>query len=100
MALLDIKDLTIYYETEDGVVKAVNGIDLSLEKGESLGLVGETGAGKTTTALGILGLIPNPPGKIKGGEIWFDGQDLLKASEKDMRSIRGGKICSLIRGEK
>lgn len=87
--LISIRDLTIHYFTDDGVVKAVNGIDLDIAKGETLGLVGETGAGKTTTALGIMRLIPNPPGRIVGGEIIFDGADLLKESEKGMRRHRG-----------
>lgn len=87
--LISIRDLTIHYFTDDGVVKAVNGIDLDIAKGETLGLVGETGAGKTTTALGIMRLIPNPPGRIVGGEILFGGADLLKESEKDMRRHRG-----------
>lgn len=87
--LISIRDLTIHYFTDDGVVKAVNGIDLDIAKGETLGLVGETGAGKTTTALGIMRLIPNPPGRIVGGEILFGGADLLEESEKDMRRHRG-----------
>ena len=87
--LLSIRDLTIHYFTDDGVVKAVNGIDLDIAKGETLGLVGETGAGKTTTALGIMRLIPNPPGKIVGGEVMFNGTDLIKESEKKMRHHRG-----------
>ena len=87
--LISIRDLTIHYFTDDGVVKAVNGIDLDIAKGETLGLVGETGAGKTTTALGIMRLIPNPPGRIVGGEILFGGADLIKESEKDMRRHRG-----------
>ena len=93
--LLQVKDLVIRYHTEDSVVEAVNGISFSLDKGETLGLVGETGAGKTTTARGIMGLIPNPPGKIEGGEILFEGQDLLKASKAQMRSHRG-KDMSMI----
>ena len=67
MKELEIKNLTIHYQTKSGDVHAVNGIDLSIEKGETLGLVGETGAGKTTTALGIMGLVPDPPGKIISG---------------------------------
>ena len=93
--LLNIKDLTIQYKTEDGVVKAVNGINLDLKEGETLGLVGETGAGKTTTALGMMRLIPNPPGKIMGGTIEFEGRDLLSLSEDDMRGIRGNKISMI-----
>ncbi|KXG76500.1 ABC transporter ATP-binding protein [Thermotalea metallivorans] len=93
--LLNIKNLTIHYITEDGTVKAVNGIDIQLNRGETLGLVGETGAGKTTTALGILRLVPNPPGKILGGEIFFEGEDLLKKSEVEMRHIRGNKISMI-----
>ena len=95
MSFLDIKNLTIHYITDDGVVKAVNGIDLSLEKGDTLGLVGETGAGKTTTALGVMGLVPDPPGKIISGEIFYDGEDLLKKSNAEMRKIRGGKISMI-----
>ena len=93
--LLEVKDLTIQYATSEGTVAAVNGVSFSLDRGEVLGLVGETGAGKTTTALGILGLVPNPPGKIVGGEIWFDGRDLLKASEKEMRAVRGKEISMI-----
>lgn len=94
-SFLDIKDLVIHYSTADGEVEAVNGISFSLNKGETLGLVGETGAGKTTTALGILRLVPNPPGKILGGEINFEGRDLLKISEKEMRKVRGNKISMI-----
>ena len=93
--MLDIRDLTIHYETDSGVVHAVEGLNLQLGHGESLGFVGETGAGKTTTALGIMRLIPNPPGKIKSGEILFNGEDLLKKSEAEMRRIRGAKIAMI-----
>lgn len=93
--LLSIRNLTIYYASGKRTVKAVNGIYLDIEKGKTLGLVGETGAGKTTTALGILNLIPNPPGKIISGEILFDGEDLLKKSKKEMRKIRGDKISMI-----
>lgn len=92
---LNIKGLTIHYITQDGTVQAVNGIDIQLNKGETLGLVGETGAGKTTTALGIMGLVPNPPGKILGGQIIFEDADLLKKSEAAMRTIRGNDISMI-----
>ena len=95
MSLLEIQDLTIHYVTEESVVRAVNGISLSVEKGETLGLVGETGAGKTTTALGILRLVPDPPGKIIGGEIRYDGKNLLGIGESDMRKIRGDQISMI-----
>ena len=95
MNLLDIRNLTIHYLTEDGEVCAVNNIDLTLEKGDTLGLVGETGAGKTTTALGILGLVPNPPGKVLSGEILYNGEDLLKKSRGEMQKIRGGEISMI-----
>jgi len=93
--MLDIKDLTIYYETDAGVVHAVEGLNLQLGRGESLGLVGETGAGKTTTALGVMRLIPNPPGKIKSGQIIFNDENLLDKSEHEMRRIRGEKIAMI-----
>lgn len=93
--ILEIKNLVIHYITEDGAVKAVNGIDIDLKRGETLGLVGETGAGKTTTALSILRLVPDPPGKILDGEIYFEGTDLIKISEEEMRRIRGNKISMI-----
>jgi peptide/nickel transport system ATP-binding protein len=93
--LLDIKNLSIHYITDDGTVHAVEDLDLSVGYGETLGFVGETGAGKTTTALGIMQLVPNPPGKIISGTINFEGEDLLKKSEKEMRNIRGSKIAMI-----
>ena len=81
MNLLEIKDLSIHYVTKEGTFKSVNHVNLELEEGETIGLVGETGAGKTTTALGILRLLQSPPAKIVSGEILFKGTDLLKVSE-------------------
>lgn len=92
---MNIKNLTIQYVTEDEVVSAVNGLDIELNEGETIGLVGETGAGKTTSALGIMGLVPNPPGKIVSGSIEFAGKDLLKESEEGMRKIRGNQISMI-----
>ena len=93
--LLSVKDLTIHYITDDGVMKAVNGISFDLKKGETLGLVGETGAGKTTTALGIMRLVPDPPGKIVSGEILWNGKNLLKVGKLGMRAIRGKEISMI-----
>lgn len=93
--ILEIRGLSVHFFTEDGDVSAVNGMDISLKKGDVLGLVGETGAGKTTTAKAILRLIPSPPGKITSGEILFEGENLLEKSEKDMQKIRGGKISMI-----
>lgn len=94
--LLEVKNLTIYYITDDvGTCKAVNHINFSLGKSETLGLVGETGAGKTTIARGIMRLIPDPPGKIMEGQILFHGQDLLKVKEKEIRKIRGNDISMI-----
>lgn len=93
--LLDIKDLVIRYETSDGIVYAVNGVNLQIKKGTTLGLVGETGAGKTTVAKGIMRIIPNPPGRIVSGEILFEGENLLTKDEADMRKIRGNEISMI-----
>lgn len=93
--LLKIKNLSINYETNDETVQAVTNLEIELNEGETLGLVGETGAGKTTTALGIMRLVPNPPGKIKSGEILFEGDNLLEISEDKMRGIRGQKISMI-----
>ena len=93
--LLQIKDLSIVYATEDGVVQALTNANLTLRQGETLGLVGETGAGKTTLARGIMRLIPNPPGKIVSGQILFDGKDLLGLSIKEMRKYRGRQISMI-----
>lgn len=93
--LLSVKNLKTYFYTEDGVVKAVDGVDFYIRKGETLGMVGESGCGKSVTALSVMRLVPNPPGKIVSGEIIFKGEDLLKKSEVDMRKIRGNKISMI-----
>jgi oligopeptide/dipeptide ABC transporter ATP-binding protein len=92
--VLEIRDLETYFFTRDGVVKAVDGVDLTVGKGEIVGLVGESGCGKSVTSMSILRLIQNP-GEIVGGEVYFHGEDLLKVSEKDMRSIRGDRISMI-----
>ena len=91
--LLEIKNLHTYFFTEEGVVRAVDGVSWDLEEGETLGLVGESGCGKSVTALSILRLVANPPGRIVEGEILFEGQDLLQVSEAEMRTIRGNRIA-------
>jgi peptide/nickel transport system ATP-binding protein len=93
--LLEIENLVVHYITGKTVVKAVNGISLQIEKGEALGLVGETGAGKTTTAYSIMQIIPDPPGKIIDGKILFEGEDLNKLPEREMKKVRGNKISMI-----
>jgi len=95
MSLLEIKNLTIEFVTRYRHVHAVNNVDLTIEEGKTLGLVGETGAGKTTTALGILNLIQKPQGRIPNGEIIYKGQDLLKISEDELRKVRGNEISMI-----
>lgn len=90
--LLDIKNLSVEYKTEDGMVYAVNELNMEIGHKETLGFVGETGAGKTTTAMTIMGLLPTPPGKVTSGEILFDGRDMLKISDKERRGILGEEI--------
>lgn len=92
---LDMSDLVVEYRTEDGIVQAVNGLDLQIEHGSTLGLVGETGAGKTTAGLSILKLVPSPPGVIVRGSILLDGEDVLKKTEKEMEKIRGKRVSMI-----
>jgi peptide/nickel transport system ATP-binding protein/oligopeptide transport system ATP-binding protein len=93
--LLDVKDLRTHFHVMDGIVKAVDGVSFSLRRGGRLALVGESGCGKSVTALTIMRLIDTPPGKIAGGEIIFDGRDLLKLRDKEIRAIRGGEIAMI-----
>lgn len=93
--LLSVKDLEAVYTSAGAVIHAVNGVTLEVKRGQSLGLVGETGAGKTTIAKSILRILPDPPAKVLRGEIILDGKDLLKVSEKEMRTIRGKKISMI-----
>ncbi len=93
--LLSVRDLEVVYTSAGAVIHAVNGVSLEVKRGKSLGLVGETGAGKTTIAKSIMGILPDPPAKVLKGEIILDDQDLLKTSEKEMRKIRGKKISMI-----
>jgi peptide/nickel transport system ATP-binding protein len=94
-AFLSVRDLVVEYTAEDQVIHAVNGVSFDLERGKTFGLVGETGSGKTTIPKAILRILPDPPAKIRGGEIYLDGVDLLKLSAKEMRKIRGRKISMI-----
>ena len=93
--LLKLEDLKTYFHTEDGVVKSVDGVTFEIYKGETLGVVGESGCGKSVTSLSIMRLIPTPPGKIAGGRILFEGEDLVTKSEAEMRKIRGNDISMI-----
>jgi oligopeptide transport system ATP-binding protein len=93
--LLQVKDLQTQFFTQDGIVKAVDGVSFNLEEGETLGIVGESGCGKSVTVLSIMRLIPNPPGKIVGGQVLFDGEDLLKVDDEEIRRVRGNKIAMI-----
>lgn len=94
-AFLSVRDLTVEYTAEGQVIHAVNGVSFDLKHGRTFGLVGETGAGKTSIAKAIMRILPDPPAKIKSGEIYLDGEDLLKISEKEMRKIRGRKVSMI-----
>ncbi|MDQ4075141.1 MAG: ABC transporter ATP-binding protein [Chloroflexota bacterium] len=93
--LLEVKDLETRFFTEGGVVKAVNGVSFYVNEGETLGVVGESGSGKSVTMLSIMRLIPQPPGKITGGQVLFQGRDLLKLSQDEMREIRGNNMAMI-----
>ena len=92
-SFLSVRDLEVIYTSRKKVVQAVNKVSFDMKKGETLALVGETGAGKTTIAKAILGILPNPPAKILGGEVWLDGEELLKMPENKMLDIRGKNIA-------
>ncbi len=94
-ALLQVRNLKTYFYTDAGVIKAVDGISYHLQEGETLGLVGESGCGKSVSALSILRLIPNPPGRIVDGEVMFEGRDLLRMTEDEVRGIRGNRIAMI-----
>lgn len=93
--VLDIENLSVRFATEDGVVNAVNGLDLRIEKGKAIGLVGETGAGKTTTALSILRLVPDPPGVVDCDKLEVNGQDILSMSAKELEKVRGKEVSMI-----
>jgi oligopeptide/dipeptide ABC transporter ATP-binding protein len=90
-----VRGLRTYFASERGEVRAVDGVDLTLERGRTLGIVGESGCGKSVTALSIMGLVPQPPGKIAGGEVRFEGEDLLKVAPRRMRDLRGDKLSMI-----
>jgi oligopeptide/dipeptide ABC transporter ATP-binding protein len=93
--LLEVKNLRTYFFTDDGTARSVDGISYEVDRGETLGVVGESGCGKSVTALSIMRLIPDPPGKITGGEILYNGRNLLELPEEEMRKIRGNEISMI-----
>src|SRR5210317_2137091 len=96
MAMLEVKDLKTYFHTRNGTVRAVDGVSFNVERGETLGIVGESGSGKSVSCYSLLGLIPQPPGKIEEGKAILDGEvDLLNCSEKKLQGIRGKKISMI-----
>jgi oligopeptide/dipeptide ABC transporter ATP-binding protein len=95
VALLEVKDLHTHFHTREGVVRAVDGVSFTLERGKTLGIVGESGCGKSVTALSIMGLIPKPPARIERGEVLFDGRDLVRLSERELEDVRGNEIAMI-----
>jgi oligopeptide transport system ATP-binding protein len=95
VALLEVNDLKTYFYTREGVVQAVDGVTFQVDPGQTLGIVGESGCGKSVTALSIMGLIPKPPAKIAGGEVLFDGRDLTTLKDKELENYRGRQIAMI-----
>ncbi|WP_415852727.1 ATP-binding cassette domain-containing protein, partial [Streptomyces albus] len=95
MPLLEVRDLHVEFKTRDGIVKAVNGVNYSVEAGETLAVLGESGSGKSVTAQAIMGILDMPPGRIPQGEILFHGKDMLTMSKEERRKIRGAKIAMI-----
>ncbi|MBM4297991.1 MAG: ABC transporter ATP-binding protein, partial [Deltaproteobacteria bacterium] len=93
--LLQVKNLRVSFFTPEGEVRAIDGVNFEIDQGKTLGLVGESGCGKSVTSLSIMRLIPSPPGKIVGGEIFYKGRDLLKLNNEEMRKIRGNEISMI-----
>ena len=93
--ILEVKNLQTWFWTDAGIVKAVDGVSFDLHKREMLAIVGESGSGKSVTNLAVMNLIPNPPGKIIGGEVWFEGKDVLKMNKQEIRQLRGNKISMI-----
>lgn len=93
--ILKVKDLQTHFKTDAGILKAVDGVSFDVHKGETIGLVGESGCGKSVTNLSIMKLVPSPPGKVVGGQVLYEGEDILKMSEKQLRNIRGNKISMI-----
>ncbi|MEO7056896.1 MAG: ATP-binding cassette domain-containing protein, partial [Caldimonas sp.] len=93
MPLLEIRDLKVHFKTDDGWLHAVDGVDISIERGQTVSVVGESGCGKTVTAMTVLKLVPMPPGRIAGGQVLWQGKDLVTASADEMRRIRAKEIA-------
>ena len=94
--LLEVRDLRTQFRTRRGLVKAVDGASFTVNRGETLGIVGESGSGKSVTCLSIVRLVPPPAGQIVGGEVLFEGEDLLRKSEDEMRRLRGSRIAMIL----
>ena len=94
-AIIDVKELTVAFHTRNGVVRAVNQVSLRVAAGQTVGIVGESGSGKSVTCYSLLGLIPQPPGRIEAGTAMFGGQDLLALSEKELQKVRGSRISMI-----
>jgi peptide/nickel transport system ATP-binding protein len=94
-ALLEVRGLRTLFKGEQGEARAVDGVDFQLQRGRTLGIVGESGCGKSVTALSIMGLVPQPPGRIAAGEVLFEGEDLLKSSPQRLRDLRGDKLAMI-----
>jgi oligopeptide transport system ATP-binding protein len=95
VSLLEVRDLHVEFHTRDGVAQAVNGVSLSVEAGETLAVLGESGSGKSVTAQAVMGILDTPPGRITGGRIVFQGRDLLHLPEQERRHIRGSKMAMI-----
>jgi peptide/nickel transport system ATP-binding protein len=95
VALLEVRDLRTYFSTREGDVRAVDGVSFSVEAGKTLGIVGESGCGKSVTALSIMGLLPKPPAKVVSGEVLFEGRDLVRANERELEDLRGNELAMI-----